>query len=287
MLLSLTTNNNYFYRHFTPFSGDIRFLPIEQLFGLTTVRKSDVWSLALSLLTFIEPNINLPENPLEIVNSIDSNEVLNKLNINIENLPEKWQNFFLSALHPKPSQRATVKQLMKILNIPIPEVECQQLNTFLRFPKLDNTYKREIITINEVYHLWCLAFPSRDNEEKKQKRPPILSIPTLVLREDNNSDSETVKRKKYVQIPANNELKLLPIDKLINRLNQLPENIFCPLILSPGFNSVWVSPNLPIVIREHDFDYQCERIMIFRRLIEGIVLKGVKLIHFSFNSFFC
>jgi hypothetical protein len=243
---------------------------LEQLFGLTIVRKSDVWSLALSLLTFIEPKIKLPENPIEIVRSNDSQEVLKKLDINLENLSQKWQQFFLSALHPKPSSRATVKQLMKILDIAIPEVQSQQLNTFLRFPQLDNSYERDIITIAEVYHLWCLAFPSRDiNETKKQKKPPILSLPTLVLREDNNSDNEIIKSKKYFQIPANNQLKLLAIDKLINRLNELPPKIFCPLMLSPGFNSVWVSPNLPIVIREHDFDYQCERIMIFKRLIEG------------------
>lgn len=250
--------------------NDIRFLSFEQLFGITTVRKSDVWSLALSLLTFIEPNIKLPQNPIEIINSNDSKEVLNKLNVKLENLSQKWQNFFLSALNPKATKRATVRQLFKILEIQTPELECQQLNTFLRFPKLDNSYKRETISINEFYHLWCLAFPQRDNnEEKKQKRPPILSLPSLVLRDENNSNSETVKRKKYIQIPANNELKLLPIDKLMNRLNRLPEHIFCPLILSPGFNSVWVSPNLPIVIRENDFDYQFERIMIFKRLIEG------------------
>ena len=221
----------------------------------------------------MDKNIKLPENPSEIVTSVNSKDVLIKLEANLSILPLKWQNFYLSALQPKPTERSTVKQLLKILGIPVPQVECQQLNEFLRYPKLDTTFSgREVITIHEFYYLYCLANPSikDQNQEKHHKKPPILSIPTLVLREDRSSGGQdSSKRGKFVKIPTNNELKLLAIDKLIERLNRLPPQIFCPLILTPEFNAIWKSPDLPIVIRENDFDYQCERIMIFKRLIEG------------------
>ena len=227
----------------------------------------------MTLLSLKDKRMKLPENPTDIVSSLNSKEVLIKLEANLSVLPQKWQKFFLSALQPKPSERATVKELLKIMEIPEPEVECQQLNEFLRYPKLDHNFKdKDLITIHEFYHLYCLANPSvkDQNQEKRHKKPPIFSLPTLVLREDQSSgEQNSVQRRKFVKIPANSELKLLQTDKLIERLNDLPPQIFCPLILTPNFNAVWTSPNLPIVIRENDFDYQCERIMIFKRLIEG------------------
>ncbi|CAG2179284.1 unnamed protein product, partial [Oppiella nova] len=260
---------------------DTRFLPYEQLYGITVCKKSDVWSLALTLLAIIEPNIKLSDNPSDIVSCLNSKEVLIKVEANITKFPEKWQKFFLSALQPKPAARATVKELLKILEIPVPEVDYQQLNELLRYPKLDTNYgSKELITIHEIYHLYCLAFPAtRDqSQEKLHKKPPIFTLPTLVLRDDKSTSGETVKQKSFLKIPANNELQLLPIDKLIERLNQLSPHLFCPLILTPGFNAVYNSPNLPIGIRENDFDYQCERIMIFRRLIEGAPFTRTQLL---------
>ena len=222
----------------------------------------------------MDKNIKFPENPSDIIlKSVNSKELLIKLEANLSILPEKWQKFYLSALQPKPPERATVKELMKILEIPVPQVECYEFNEYLRYPKLDTNYSdKDLMTIHEFYHFYCLAFPAiRDqNQEKRHKKPPILSLPSLILREDQSSGGQNSnQRRKFVTIPANRELKLLPTDKLIERFNRLAPQIFCPLILTPDFNAVCNSPNLPIVIRENDFDYQCERIMLFKRLIEG------------------
>ncbi|XP_054167454.1 TBC domain-containing protein kinase-like protein, partial [Oppia nitens] len=263
--------------------NDIRFLPYEQLNGIATVRPSDVWSLALTLLSLMDKNLKLPDNPSELFQCLSSREVLIKLDANLTSLSTEWQQFMLSALDPKPANRATVKQLMKILNIPVPEPVCDQLDELVRYPKLDNKFTaNESISIYEFYHLYCLAFPSnRDQssqEKNNQKKPPILTLPTLVLREDKCQSGKTVHRKNFVKISANRQLKLLPIDSLVERLNQLPPETFCPLILTPGFNAVWSLQSLPIGIRENDFSYQCERIMIFKRLIDGSPFTRTQLI---------
>ena len=256
---------------------DCKFLPIEQIAGLKPCRKSDIWSLALSILSI--KGINVPENPSELAACQSAEMILDKLNIKLNDYSSKFQKFILSSLNPHPKSRSNVKQLMEIYEMKIPQFQFDPLEKMLRFNKLNLTNgiqdKLECpLNIHHVYHLYFLAFPHvYDDDDEKFSRPPILSLPNLFRREK-RIENVNEKQKKFAFLPSNKKLKFLKIDKIKDRLNELHPSIFYPLILTPDMNSCDSSSShhnssLPLVIKEADFNYQCERMMIFKRLMEG------------------
>lgn len=117
-----------------------------------------------------------------------------------------------------------------------------------------------------------MANPIKEDNGKNKAKPPILSLPPLVLNEGISTlkSSLSIKDNK-VFIP--DKTNLLNLEKLQKRMKLLNPNIFYPLILTTGYEE-YTSPFLPLIIRENDFNYQCERMMIFKRLVEGMFTRN-------------
>ncbi|KAG9509803.1 TBC domain-containing protein kinase-like protein [Fragariocoptes setiger] len=138
--------------------------------------------------------------------------------------------------------------------------------------------------------------------------PPIFHVPYLILAENQMSSPSEQKRKTQLIIETKVESSL-PLDKLKESLEQMDPLLFYPLILtSPsslnqqqqqdneynsdkndrlldGFDQISrkdqisqhsdtvsqtnTSQSLPLIIREADFSYQCERMVLFKRLLAG------------------
>lgn len=154
------------------------------------------------------------------------------------------------------------------------------------------------MNIHDFYYLWCITFPIKDADKtEKQKLPPILLIPRLVILENECPSQEkvenfsltknveeeltklslnAVENLRIVKLPPNKSFKILPVETINERLLKLAHYIFTPLILSNdilSYEEASMKGNsqiLPLPIRELDFDYQCERLMIFKTLLNGI-----------------
>lgn len=148
------------------------------------------------------------------------------------------------------------------------------------------------IDVHEFYYLWCITYPLKETDKKGRKLPPILSVPRLVILENENCSQERCDNSttenfedeinklisldledvKTVKLPCNAKLKLLAVDTINERLLKLSHDVFSPLIVTENVFSKVEKHNsefLPLPIREMDFDYQCERLMIFKHLING------------------
>lgn len=138
--------------------SDVRFLPPEQVKGLQPLRKSDVWSLALFLLTCLEKNVVVPKNPvgLAFLKSVD--EVFNAIKVTITDLPDHWQKFFRLSLEPKLSKRANVVDLLQLFDIPVPEV-ITQLDSLVRFNKPnEQQYKLTVVSVFSILLLFKINY---------------------------------------------------------------------------------------------------------------------------------
>ena len=68
---------------------------------------------------------------------------------------------------------------------------------------------------------------------------------------------------------------MLSLETVIDRIVSLDSSVFCPLLFSPDIKAKISSNNksfsleLPLSIREMDFDYQCQRLMTFKPLLNG------------------
>lgn len=244
-----------------------------------------------------------PKNPLEFVNCKDYKEIFKILEINVDNLADKWMKFFSSTLNTNPNERSTIKELINLMQLPVPvynnthekflRTKCyENINSFYDedFFKIDN-----FIDIHEFYYLWSVSCPSKETDKLEEKIPIILSIPRLVILESdcsNNQDSfESNKLKedddlvarllkidfnnlKLIKLPSNCDFKFLPVETINERLLKLSNEIFSPVLTfsdtltDDKYSKQHVS--LPISIREMDFDYQCERIFLFKALLNGI-----------------
>ena len=98
---------------------------------------------------------------------------------------------------------------------------------------------------------------------------------------NNEINKLNLKNLRIIKLPFNNCFKSLPLETINERLLKLSINHFTPLIVSNDIlNQVSKkkcnSDLLPLPIREIDFDYQCERLMIFKAILKG---------NFMFNEF--
>ncbi|XP_046918189.2 LOW QUALITY PROTEIN: TBC domain-containing protein kinase-like protein [Dermatophagoides farinae] len=293
------------------YPNDIRFISPEQCLLLKPTKKSDIWSFGLSILYLMFPNQrqNFPYNPLELIDDSNGfNSIMVKLGIEIKDLSEKWMNFFQSTLNPNPNERLSIKELIAIMAIPEP----QYYTTYEKFIKTksyqnvnevnDEEFFKisNFINLHEFYYLWSIAYPSKETNKEEQKIPTILSIPKLVILENECSNQDNCDSNhnrtvpddennliekimsidletnwKMVRLPSNCDFKLLPVDTINQRLLKLSSEIFSPLLISDAnlFNnrpeSKQSCESLPLPIREMDFDYQCERLFLFKALLNG------------------
>lgn len=140
------------------------------------------------------------------------------------------------------------------------------------------------LDIYDFYYLWCITYPTKDTDKEKQKLPPILLIPRLIILEnecsnqdklDNTSlnDLETIEHElselnlndainlRILKLPANKNYKTLPLETIKDRLLKLSNHLFTPVlfsaeILNTDSSQKGNSELLPLPIRETDFDYQ-------------------------------
>lgn len=302
------------YSLFDLLSDDTRFLSIEQLLMCNPTRKSDVWSFGLTILYFMFPKSRdrFPSDPFELASCSNFQEIFTKLEINKDELSEKWIRFFSATLNSSPEKRFSVKQLMQILQLSEPTnyelnapIDHLIRSTSASQTKIADEEHFEItryLNIHDFYYLWCITFPTKDADKEKQKLPPILLIPRLVVLENECSNQENAssncleskfsklslsdfENHRVVKLPQNKFFKTLPVETINERLLKLSNHIYTPVVL---FNDIFTreelirkgnSQLLPLPIREMDFDYQCERLMTFKTLLNGnyIIFKTAKL----------
>ncbi|RWS25441.1 TBC domain-containing protein kinase-like protein [Leptotrombidium deliense] len=262
---------------------DLRFLSPERIISLneTPSRKSDVWSLVLVLLSLKFKNIEIPENPAELAFCRNVDEVMSLLKL--ESLPSKWELLVKGALQPRIRKRLNVKDLMSSLGYKVPKFSTSMLDSLISYDKLVSTDSSDNkpLDIGEAYHLWCLLTSSlAESSSKEKSNIPILNFPSLVILDNsNNSTANNDSSTKIAYIPQH---CLLPTDNLKSRLCSVNPKIFFPLIVTPGFESnsknSSEAAHLPLIIKESDFEYQCERIVLYKHIIGGVPFMRQKLL---------
>lgn len=158
------------------------------------------------------------------------------------------------------------------------------------------------LSIHDYYFLWTITYPTKEMDKESQKYPPILSIPSLLLLEkevsfqDKHENERTengispeefvssiIEKTRMIRLPSNNEFRILPVDNINQRLLRLPDELFSPLILSPKpcikdtYSKKFSFDTLPLPIREMDFDYQCERVILYKKMLNSFPFASNKL----------
>ncbi|KAM4808871.1 TBC domain-containing protein kinase-like protein isoform 2-T2 [Rhinophrynus dorsalis] len=135
-------------------------------------------------------------------------------------------------------------------------------------------------SIEEVYHLWCLAGGDLEKELISKgiirSKPPICTLPNLLL-EDGESFGQGRDRSSLLD----DTTVTLSLCQLRNRLKDVPGEAFYPLLgedqssipLSGSNNELSTSATLPLIIRERDTEYQLNRIVLFDRLLKAYPYK--------------
>ena len=269
---------------------DIKFMAPERISHISQnpCRKSDVWSFGLVLLTLLIPTMKLPENPVDLMRFETSSQVLKRLGVAEDQVPNKWFNFLKGCLEPSISRRKTIKELFSVIQVKMPQVVRSIHELFIRHDKLDlDSQPEPALEKREVYHLLSLASPGlRDNPDRSLSTsniPAIHRISSLVAYTLLTSSSSTSSSISSFSPESSNifqfvpkQLYPIPVETFRNRLNQVDPKILYPLIVfgsEEDEDTQKESKNasaLPLIIRENDFLYQLERTILFKALIEGI-----------------
>ncbi|XP_056422015.1 TBC domain-containing protein kinase-like protein [Hyla sarda] len=134
-------------------------------------------------------------------------------------------------------------------------------------------------SIEEVYHLWCLAGGDLEKELVSKgiirSKPPICTLPNLLL-----EDGESFGRGRDRSSLLDDTTVTLSLCQLQNRLKDVPGEAYYPLlgedqsnVPHSGSNSELSTSTLPLIIRERDTEYQLNRIVLFDRLLKAYPYK--------------
>lgn len=258
---------------------DLRFLSPERCAHITRKppRKSDVWALGLILAQVLcKSEISIPENPVVLARCSSSEEVLRVLNVS--DVQEKYKAVLLAALEPRIGERANVRQLFALLDLQPNAVPVNQLDSFITFDKLTlNDEDYNCLNTRELYYLFCLSSPGHKDYASKSsaqnKEPPILTLPLSVTIKPN---AQTLQSPSLTDcscfsfVPSSFET--LDSSVFRSRIAEVDKRTFLPLLVCPvdeAENGVSIDAQLPLVIRENDFTYQCERLALFKCLVQG------------------
>lgn len=263
--------------------------------GKQATQQSDIWSAGLALLKLMKPECKLPENPCRLAFCDNSLEVLEVIEGKLGDALV-WNEFFRRSLEPNPDIRATLDELYAIMGFEMPLHGYEQ-----------NQENILSLNISEIYYLWRLSIGRNIESERKQDDcPPIFKIPYLIVGEKlfNDSNATDVKLNNHIIITTKS--KCIPLDvfkadmaRIFQDSSYLSSNHSVsdgsmtamqenkcnnpmPTHQKSSINSLtfkdlnklsinWQeSPKVqPIVIKEADFAYQCERIVLFKRLLFG------------------
>uniref|UniRef100_A0A4W4DPP1 TBC domain-containing protein kinase-like protein n=1 Tax=Electrophorus electricus TaxID=8005 RepID=A0A4W4DPP1_ELEEL len=129
-------------------------------------------------------------------------------------------------------------------------------------------------TVDEVYHLWCLAGGDLEkeltNKDIIQSKPPVCTLPNFIF-----EDGESFGQSRDRSFLLDDTTVTLSLCQLRNRLRDVTGEAYYPLLEDehcglPQSNSsteLSAASNLPLIIRERDTEYQLTRIVLFDRLL--------------------
>ncbi|KAK7503784.1 hypothetical protein BaRGS_00004907 [Batillaria attramentaria] len=139
-------------------------------------------------------------------------------------------------------------------------------------------------TMDEVYYLWRLAGGELEAVLKKagmaKTRPPIHLLPCCGI-----PDGDVFGQERDQAELLDRTIIILPQDQLRNRLKDIPETAYYPLLedetsvdtgqlpTSPSAGDLTQTASLPLIIRERDIEYQFHRIILYERLLKAYPYK--------------
>ena len=127
--------------------------------------------------------------------------------------------------------------------------------------------RREMFTVRELYYLWQLAGGEAQAELSKHglmvTTPPILSLPSVCTGEGQAIGQPKQRGSLYDPTIIN-----LPTAQLRSCLDNINIDILMPL-LETKEEHFKDTESLPLVIRERDVRYQCSRVVLYRKLLQG------------------
>ncbi|KAM9476791.1 TBC domain-containing protein kinase-like protein [Clarias gariepinus] len=135
-------------------------------------------------------------------------------------------------------------------------------------------------SVDEVYHLWCLAGGDLEKELTNkgiiQSKPPVCTLPNFIL-----EDGETFGQGRDRSFLLDDTTVTLSLGQLKNRLKDVSGEAYYPLLedeqsclpQSISSNELSTAVCLPLIIRERDTEYQLTRIVLFDRLLKAYPYK--------------
>ncbi|KAG7204910.1 hypothetical protein KM043_005303 [Ampulex compressa] len=245
--------------------------------SLLSSNKVDSWSLGmiiaeLSLGKPIWPGVKLSQCLRKVLSLIHCDTCIferlarenNCFNI-YEDLPDKLKEFVNSCLQIQSSKRKSPEELLELPTF-------EEFLSKNRKEKEENLYKNVIVRkMDELYYLWQLAGGDITVELKKQglirSRPPILSIPNLVIllgQMFGRRDTAGLLDLRIVKVS---------LDTLHQRLSHIPYIANYPWLtnqmrVEAQEELTNVASQLPLIIRERDTEYQFYRIVLYDRLLQ-------------------
>lgn len=268
---------------------NLQFLSPERIINLNLKpsKKSDVWSLALTILFLIDNNIKLPKNPADFLLCKTSKDVLRVLAA--KNIPAKYEKFFNLALEPLIEKRCSIDSLLDLVKELNLDNEFSTIKDNLSIDK--STSHLDNLSIKELYYFWKLSKGYRKKIEFNDFKLSIFNLPNLVKlnqlnytihTSDNGIQNNSNCIDQIAFMPSNDQTVVDLLDDLLERLNSLDRTIFYPILFT---HLKGKSPesflnnkhhlerdkesilNLPLIIKENDFEYQVERTLLFKRLV--------------------
>ncbi|TRY63905.1 hypothetical protein TCAL_10890 [Tigriopus californicus] len=241
--------------------------------------------LVRKLLSFQEYQGNILERVARENNAVDR----------LGEMSEEVKTFINACLRVSVDERPTAKALLEMLRLDsVPGSNCNSFPT-MGLRSLDLKFKRktldelvneedeepiDLLSIQEAYYLWKLAGGDIFGELAKHglmvTRPPILSLPKLVLLEGHIEGERKERSTLYdpLVIP-------LSLNQLKTCLTDVSKEDCYPLLMNniatskPGIEEVAQidvmdgTASLPILIKESDVRYQFKRIILYRRLLQS------------------
>ncbi|XP_066534977.1 TBC domain-containing protein kinase-like protein [Hoplias malabaricus] len=135
-------------------------------------------------------------------------------------------------------------------------------------------------SVDEVYHLWCLAGGDLEKELTNkgiiQSKPPVCTLPNFIL-----EDGESFGQSRDRSFLLDDTTVTLSLCQLKNRLKDVAGEAYYPLLedeqsslpQSNSNNELSTAVSLPLIIRERDTEYQLTRIVLFNRLLKAYPYK--------------
>lgn len=272
---------------------NLQFLSPERIidFNRKPTQKSDVWSLALAILYLIDDSIRLPKNPADFLLCKTAKDVLRLLNP--KKLPADYEQFLGLALEPLVENRSSTDALIKHLKEK--GLLEEEIAVGANLDSSDTPSDLDGITSDEIYFFWKLSKGNRKIKDKTNFKPSICSLPKLVKlnnssnfvgsdessgRQPANSTVGTISDKQIAFLP--DDQHILDLDDLLHRFNSLNKKIFYPVLFTKTNDQLLTDNNykvlqdasgdesilsLPLIIKENDFVYQCQRTFLFKRLV--------------------